>query len=152
MFNTPAPKDESFHRRPSAYTLDQSFDPASFGAMKESKPAAATYKLRISQSGIEPELTSSSPSLTELVRLAHAFVPGMDKYQKVYSETRKNLGGYVRLFVFVVGKSEYRRITVSIELDKIFPADLARFLRKEAKKNAPAAEITGGAEAGGETP
>ena len=91
-------------------------------------PAATTYKLKISQSGIETELTSSSPSLTELVRLAHAFVPGMDKYQKVYSETRKTLGGYVRLFVFVVGKSEYRRITVSIEFDKIFPADLARFL------------------------
>ena len=120
--------------------------------MKGSKLAATTYKLRISQSGIEPELTSSSSSLTELVRLAHAFVPTMDKYQKVYSETRKNLGGYVRLFVFVVGKSEYRRITVSIELDKIFPADLARFLRKEAKKTPPAGGTTGGPEAGASTP
>lgn len=112
--------------------------------MKQSKPAATTHKLRISQSGIEPELTSFSSSLTQLVRLAHAFVPTMDNYQKVYSETRKNLGGYVHLFAFVVGKSEYRRITVSIELDIILPADLERFREKEAKKSPPAGGTTGG--------
>ena len=120
--------------------------------MKDSKPAATTYKLRIRHSGIEPELTSSSSSLTKLVRLAHAFVPSMDNYNKVYSETRKNLGGYLRLFVSVVGRSEYRRITVSIELDKIPPADLERFLNKEAKKKPPAGETTEGYEAGAGTP
>ena len=43
----------------------------------------ATYKLTISQLGINPGLTSPPASLTDAVLLAQTFVPAMDGYTKV---------------------------------------------------------------------
>ena len=85
--------------------------------MKASNPTVRTYRLTISQLTIDPDLTSPPSSLTDVVRLAQAFVPTMDGYAKVYSEIRRNLGVYTRLYVFAVGNSDVRHVTVRIARD-----------------------------------
>ena len=85
--------------------------------MKASNPTASTYRLTISQLGIDPNLTSPPSSLTYVVLLAQTVVPAMDGYMKVYSEIQRNRGVYARLYEFAAGDDGVRHVTVRIARD-----------------------------------
>ena len=116
--------------------------------MKHSKPPAKTYKLKISDSRIELDLTSPPcESLPTLVKWAQAVVPvmkgypTMDEPPKVYREIRRTPGVYLRLFSFPLGTRDVRHITVRIELDTLFEADVVRF-HKRQRSSTPPTEVT----------
>lgn len=106
--------------------------------MKASNPTARTYRLTISQLGIEPDLTTPSASLTDVIALAEAFVPTMESYAKVYGEIQRDRGVYAQLYKFEADDGGVRHVTVRIVRDPV----LQRIKRVPPSGKAPGSSIS----------